>query len=470
MPCVVGNVSRVLRRTGARPFQLPVVCLLLVALAACSREAPQVHAPYPANYIPLPVGRDLQAVDMAIAPDRTLHCVASITYGPKGSARGTSLYYVRGIPRTGGWEWVPAQMLLKASATNARVLVAGNKLHILTGLFLRHYLSDDNGATWRDVGDLVDSDSASARIFDVVSVGDTLLVAYISWIRATSGGFRIDDSRTMLHLLRWSPRGDKADHVLAGYPVASRSTPGPRLSKAGETIHLVAGIRAEPSEWSERTGVALPRRGSIMQFDYHRSDDAGRSWTRLDPLPLSKEWYLGKYGTVGDVGFGTPDLALAADSSGASALWGLMALHLHRLRPPGDWEAAQEVDSHPVLEPDPDLGFSSIQATATRAGTVAAWISLAHAHGEPLMERPPSNDVYLATRFHSGREFTPQRITDGSTYTRTLRMHVLGDSLYILRGGFDTGGPNRTGYNPRKVLSFMCVPLRSTFPGGSSSR
>ena len=420
------------------------------------------HTEYFVPLPPLAEGRYVLAADLAIGQDRALHCVVSISYGPKGASTGTNLYYLRGERQSAGWDWSLPQVIVRDRARNARVLIAGDRLHILTGLFIDHYISEDNGRTWRDDGALVDRDSASTSIVDVASVGDTLIVAYTSWLRSPSGPFREDDSRTRLHVVRWLPNGARRDEVLAEYPVPARSTPGPRLAVAGRAVHLIAGIRDDPKDWSAGTGIQLSPRGSIMQFDYYRSADAGRTWTRRSGLPLPREVDLGKYGTVGDVGFRSPDLALAASATDAWAFWGLTALHGHRLLGDDHWGEAQSLSDHPIKESDPILGSVSIQAVGVKAGTIAAWISMAHARPETGPDWYPNSDIYLTLLAREDPRPRHVRITGATTYPRAIRMRAQGDSVYILRQGFDTTSPD--GYDPNRRCSFYCIPIERLFP------
>jgi len=448
------NTISLVPQWTVRGMAVLLLCLCLSVLPACSQSSTRVE------YIPLPALPPDDAIvltaDLAFDGQLNAHCLSYINLGRQSSGRGSHIYYHYGARAGGSWQWAAPIRIGAEHARGARIILAGERLHAITGLMLQQYVSEDKGKTWRDGGTLVHPDSAAPRTFDVVTMGDTLLIAYASAFSMPVGGSADTQVGTRLHIIRDDPHG-RVDRVIAEYPLPGAAAPGPRLAVASGVVHLLMGLREDLGTWSRAAGVTgRQSQGSFLQLQHASSHNGGRTWTQFEPVPTVNERTMGRLGTVGDIGFGQPDLSLAADHEGLMALWGLSGLHSQQRRPPGGkWSTPLLVDSSLLLEPDWAIGTRTVQGIRVPGRDVAVWTTLKH-----TKRGRRSNDVYVGTRKASeSGNWHLRRITPERTHTSSLRALAVNGNVYVLRAGSAMAGRSLAAYNNATDLSITIVPL-----------
>ncbi|MEO6462542.1 MAG: hypothetical protein ABIP29_05650 [Candidatus Eisenbacteria bacterium] len=103
-------------------------------------------------------------------------------------------------------------------------------------------------------------------------------------------------------------------------------------------------------------------------------------------------------------------------------------------------------------------------------GDIVVWVS--DRHGERVPDELPfsdrflgNNDVFVAVfddPNHEGPSHV-HRITRYRSRTATIRARAEGDTLYVLRAGYEAAPDDMWRYEPDSSLSVTTVPLRELF-------
>ncbi|MFL6198809.1 MAG: sialidase family protein [Thermoanaerobaculia bacterium] len=403
-----------------------IVCAV-VGLASCAqRPAEPAPAALPVSQIPdLGLGPrdDIDAADLAVSPQGEIHVVwRAVVRKADGATPEYPVLYLRG--ERGGQTW-GRPVEVDRLGEPPRVALASGKVHVLFGPKLRHFLGD--GRTFRELAPRVPAGRARALSFDVLPLGEDLLVAYL--LEASSGGLELHVSRD-----------GGPDRTVARFPASFLSQPEPRLAAEGGRLYLLCAVNLE--EGSE-PGADEP----FAKVLFLSSADGGATWT--EPVEAAR-------------GHVAQAVALIPRQGALHAFYSAFGLWSTRSADGRSWSAPVAVapysttqargstESGPVVgSPGPDGGFVAWIDARFRKSDRRWWNPLG---GVPWSDDNPfwaNNDVFALPL--DGIARAPlRRLTPPLSSARSLRAAVIdGRTILLWAGRLEVGkDPGASGRPP----------------------
>lgn len=282
------------------------VFLLLSALAATTCRPGSAPESRELTPLPLRVSRvpdlglepdeSIDAFDFVIDDSGSMHFVWSAMRSrpAKAGSSLTEIWYRQGT--SDGTHWARPVCLGPGAILGPRIVIAGGKLHVLSGYKLRHWVSADRGATWSELAPVLDASGPKAVALDVCPLEDaSLLVAFIG--AEATGKDPPADEQGALYITRWREQGASRVHLLSQVANPSQFLPAPKVMCHQGRVHVFAGLNEPvvPKEVANGRSRALPtQRGRLLHVT---SADGGltEGWGPVQelPLPPHREWSVG---------------------------------------------------------------------------------------------------------------------------------------------------------------------------------
>ena len=283
-----------------RPRDMALVCVLaLFALVAgdcqpgsSARSGRIAPLAVSVSHIPDPglrTDESIDAFDFVTDESGSLHFVWSARRSDSGKPwnKRTEVWYQRGDQ--GGTRWTRPFRLEAEQGWGAgpRIVIAGDRLHVLFGYSLRHWVSEDRGGTWSALPMLIEGHQLGAKSFDLLSLGDgSLLVAFLA------PGLPLDNATpnysSALYVMRWSENGTSTPRALVQVDHGFVNPPTPRLALHRDRVHVVAGFRellTRVQMANGRSTKVSTSRGRLF-CTATAADSVLESWGSVEELPL----------------------------------------------------------------------------------------------------------------------------------------------------------------------------------------
>jgi len=356
----------------------------------------------------------VDAADFLVASDGRVHFVYRLAPSHPTEPR---LYATTGTPRGTAWDWSPPVLIADSEVGWPRIERDGRRLHVVSDQHLTHFVSDDDGATWTQVGRY--AERRLERAFDIAPRGDTLILAALTshW----------GDDEAKLELTTVLPDGSTGRAELASYPGGNLRASGPRLVWRGDSLVLLNafGVTYTSTRITDgRTETVLTGRDSLEAFV---SEDRGATWERVGPMPPVSTWK----GLI----------AAAATSDRLLLVGGVRGLFRAVRVGDGLWGPAEKIGIGFPSRGSYSFRARTLETIATEHGDITCWIQgRARRHLIPFFPPPEESEIRVA--------WTPGTDTEASRVVRFpraaprphwLRADVHGDALYVM--SLRTGSP-----------------------------
>lgn len=234
---------------------------------------------------------DIKGLDVEADPLGQLHLTWLQIHMRSGFSEWEySTWYCRSDVRHASWTH-PVK-IMGGDTEPPRLLIAGRRLHILSGRNLRHFVSTDNGTSWKELPPLIPNDDSvrcHAFKYDAVILDSAVVVAYLGYSPDVPRGGGQPESFDV-RVIRRVGLKTSASHVLGRFPEGMDSQALPRLIVRQTGLVLVVTMNGD-QEWNvtqPSSSITTMSRdhGGLVQF---RSTDGGLVWSAPKPMPNRAE-------------------------------------------------------------------------------------------------------------------------------------------------------------------------------------
>jgi hypothetical protein len=245
-----------------------VLLVVQTSILLGSSPAPEIQGfgPRQMPAIGLRASDSIEDLDFAVTGNGAVETawLVNLRKDPNADRVDTQVWY-RHLDLSNG-RWGAPTLVTQHAKRPLRVLSLNGQLHILTGS-LRHYVSNDGGAHWRELPSVGPTENPIGLItLDAVSDGRTIIICYLARGRRAPTGF--SDS-VVVNAATWSHDQGLRRVKVASY-AAAPSAPEPKLLISGREIRLVFAVN-HPRQLSSQSDAAV---------FYSSSRDAGATWTQ----------------------------------------------------------------------------------------------------------------------------------------------------------------------------------------------
>lgn len=404
-----------------------IVCVVVALVACAQRPVAETPGAPPVSQIPdLGLGPrdDVDAADLAVSPQGEIHVVWRAVVRKEGGATPEyPVLYARGEP----WG---RPIEVDRLGEPPRIVLASGVVHVLFGPRLRHFVGD--GRSFRELAPWVPPGRVRALSFDVLALGEHLLVAYL--LEAVSGDLE-------LHVAR----AGGLDRTVARFPASFLSQPEPRLVAEGNRLHLLCAVNLP--EGSE------PKADEPFARVLHLSSpDGGATWT--EPVEAAR-------------GHVAQAVALIAREGALHAVYSAFGLWSTRSADGRSWSAPVAVAPYSTTAARGSTESGSVVASPGPDGGFVAWIDARFRKsdrrwwnptgGIPWSDDNPfwaNNDIFALSLDGidkaAGRPVPPRRLTPPLSFARSLRAAVIdGRTVLLWAGRLEVGkDPEASGRPP----------------------
>jgi hypothetical protein len=423
--------------------------------------------------VELDIAGEIPAIDFAIDDKEALHVVwrAVLSDGNRPSLGSDKIFYVRGD--RGGATW--SQPILvgdnRLSDDCLRILIGHDRLHILFGRKLRHFVSNDDGRSWRELAPLIPNEESRADRFDASVIGDSLIVTYLFHPRpAYEVDKRTAKDDQKLYVVRRSPAETSVPALIASFPASPVSPPPPRIVTDGERLHLMCGINAE-----RRKGMAFGIAGNLF---YLRSDDGGVTWS----LPVETSADARKGATSSGRGYiqTLGSIELLPTPERLYAFYHDTLLFLTYTTDGKNWSPAFEIGDKGRRGALATYHSDSASVAAVGHQGRLAWIDTRFRKtdrernllgGIPWSDDPdwknndilslPVSDILAlpTSGTHAKAQSAPARLTEPLSYANAVRVRASKTRLFVLWSGRSKAGKQLDTFGQKPRLFYTTLPL-----------
>lgn len=350
-------------------------------------------------------------------------------------------FYARG--RQEGSAWTSPEVLDDEPSPSLRVLTAGHRVHVLSGLRIRHHLSEDRGRSWRDLGEILTAPAGATLRFDAAIVdGELALVVLVHVPPALAASA---EPQQELYFSRASNPGNWPLRHLASFPPSEFDPPAPKLVSDGETLFVFAGLNAEDRVSGGSRGDAVGQAARLFSL---RSDDRGGSWT--GPLELD----LGGSGSRPARLQRIEEIDALATADGQLVLLSAHGIYALRSNPRGDFSPPQRINPYETTWSKGSAESSSVSAISRGDHGCVFWADSRYRRtnrtwsnplgGFPWSDADPywaNNDLFsldymeISEITEKGNTHQPKRWTPPMSFIRTARARASAAGWYVAWAG-----------------------------------
>lgn len=405
---------------------------------------------------------DIDAVDFQVDRNGVLHVAwRAVIKKPASSGATYKVLYARG--EGGGTTWSPPVEIESRLGKPPRIVLTPGRIHIVQENDLRHFVSEDDGRTWKELASHLQVGGGKAVGLDVLSLGEALLLTYL--VRPAGSG----NAGLNLHVAHWSPTADKWSSRITTFPGSNFQQPAPRLASEGARLHLLCGLNAENRRTVTSGGTSAEEFVVSGRLLYLRSEDGGATWsTPVEVVP--GETAPAEIKTLQSV-------ELLPFQGRIHALFSAFGLYMSHSDDGRRWSVPVPVAPYEVSISEGTHESGSVSAAAAAGRGYVAWIDARYRRsdrrwwnplgGVPWSDESPfrtNNDVFLLPwaeleALSGPRPGRADRLTPPDTFVRSLRVRVGGpDRLFLLWAGRRAiKKPNASSDRPE--IAFTMVPI-----------
>lgn len=469
------------RRCRPGPLRLAGMMFGMYVLGSCGSPegtaTPVVDYEGPVAEVPVQLDERagildaIEASDFLVAPDATLHVVwRAQTKAPEGPREMTDrLYYRAGAELGARWGRLTELDAVRGGAV--RIVEHAGTLHVIAGPALRHFVSSDQGASWRELTPLLSDVMTPSVAFETLATAHGLFVATLSR-SPRRGQVRHADAETRLDLLEWRAPGRIAPRLTLSLPASLSDPPAPSLVVLGQRAALAVAINGALRETVQTPQGPVEQVQARAQIHYLESSDEGATWSvpaMVLPPPISQA----------RAGPSRID-ALAISVTGPERLllfsgYGIFAMRSADGR---RWSTPSALADYATRfsEGTAESGPLAL-APGPRDGQALAWIDARFRKsdrrwwnplgGFPWSDDSPywrNNDVFIARLPNAGTAgagdaLQPRRITRAPAYARTLALQALPNRLILLWAGRPRVGRTLDSFGASPALYYTVINI-----------
>jgi hypothetical protein len=398
----------------------------------------------------------IESVDFAVEGDSVLHLVWRVRFGDEvGFLANRQTWYRRGDLKNRLWG--NPHLFLSGRTGEPRIVSLGRSLHVIVSDGLRHFFSNDGGATWEEGVPLLPQHLGIAQSIDVASDSTSLYAAYFA--SDSPRDSLVSQPPRSVWVTRWT-EGEKTSNVWL-QSIGEKTpwaTPKLRLGEDGMDLFYTA------NELQRLTKTNTEVTGWLF---HSSSRDKAKTWMNPDSS-----------------GFPGGIFEFEAAIAGNERSVFREAQGLRRAR----WQGGAWSSSYWVarVKDAPLSGYqrvSSINA-ATRGGKgQLVWIDARYQRTDQTLLNPlasipwvsdpdwENNDVLAASFSEVMRDSTivtrdntiaatlqPTRLTNDLSYAEFVRARAMGNRVYVVWSGRSKVGKEITSANQPPEIFYTTLP------------
>ena len=369
------------------------------------------------------------------------------------------MLYARG--ERGGAIWSQPVEIESRLGKPPQVILTPGRIHIIQEQDLRHFVSEDDGRTWREVASHLPT---GARVvgLDVLSLGETLLLACLVRLPGTG------DGTLELQVALWSDKAEGSFRRIASFPGSNFQQPAPRLVLDGSRIHLLCGVNTPNRRTISSGGRSVEEIEVSGRLIYLGSEDTGTTWSPSVEVVPDK--------TLPEPIKVLQAVELVPLHGRIHVLFSAFGLYETNSSDGHKWSVPIAVAPYRVSVSQGTYESGSVSAAVYGGSGYVAWIDARFRRsdrrwwnplgGVPWSDDSPfwaNNDVFLLPwadleALSASHPAHPDRLTPPGQSARGLRVRAAGAGRFYLLWTERTGGKNLTTSGAQPEIVFTTVP------------
>ena len=417
----------------------PCFVLAVIGLAtSCSASPPEpltASQPTPGEGLP-GVSTGLRSADsilglgLALGGAGDIHLAWSAAIaGAAGTAPSYRTDYVRSEKDARDWS---SPLAMDDTLGAPRLLAAGERVTLVTGLRLLAFTSRDGGRSWDPPISLLPKGARKVAAFDAALDGDDLVVACV--IQPSTPYERRErtaDHEQRVVIVRLTPAGVPREIEIGRFAPSLLPPARPRIVASDGRLRLAVGLNMDGTDAN-----VVEERPVLLWFE---SDGANRTWSPARTLDLAS-------------GRDEIDRIEALDLVDAEGTTHLLlaghAIHVVSSTRGAGWSPPRHLNPYDTRLSRGELRAPAVAAAAIRGEGRIVWID----HRNRASDRRPwnplgglpwsddnplgaNNDVFSLPVSALGEAQPPVRLTAASSFARAVEIAAAGDEFLVAWGG-----------------------------------